>query len=43
MGVTIDVLRPGNGRDKPKEGDVVTIEYTGHLYDEGAEGGKGKV
>ena len=34
MGVTKKVLKPGNGTDKPKKGDEVTIEYTGNLYDE---------
>ena len=34
MGVTRKVLKQGNGTDKPKKGDEVTIEYTGNLYDE---------
>lgn len=34
MGVTRKVLKEGNGADKPKKGDDVTIEYTGNLYDE---------
>lgn len=34
MGVTIKILKPGNGTDNPKPGDEVTIEYTGNLYDE---------
>lgn len=34
MGVTKKVLKEGNGTDKPKAGDQVTIEYTGNLYDE---------
>lgn len=34
MGVTRKVLKEGNGTDKPKKGDDVTIEYTGNLYDE---------
>ena len=34
MGVTRKVLKEGNGKDKPKKGDEVTIEYTGNLYDE---------
>lgn len=34
MGVTRKVLKPGNGTDKPKQGDQVVIEYTGNLYDE---------
>lgn len=34
MVVTRKLLKPGNGTDKPKKGDEVTIEYTGNLYDE---------
>lgn len=34
MGVTRKVLKQGNGTDKPKKGDIVTIQYTGNLYDE---------
>lgn len=34
MGVTREVLTQGNGVDKPKKGDEVTIEYTGNLCDE---------
>lgn len=34
MGVTKKVLKEGNGSDKPKKGDEVTINYTGNLYDE---------
>ncbi|KAL8677687.1 MAG: hypothetical protein Q9186_005900 [Xanthomendoza sp. 1 TL-2023] len=37
MGVTRKVLKEGNGTDKPKKGDEVTIEYTGNLYDEKEE------
>jgi len=33
MGVTRKVVSPGNGKDKPKNGDIVTIMYTGNLYD----------
>lgn len=33
-GVTKTILRPGNGRDSPKKGDTVIIEYRGCLYDE---------
>jgi len=33
MGVERKILSQGNGTDKPKEGDEVTIEYTGSLYD----------
>ena len=34
MGVTRKIIAKGNGTDKPKKGDTVTIEYTGNLYDE---------
>jgi len=34
MGVTRKIVTKGNGTDKPKAGDEVTIEYTGNLYDE---------
>jgi len=40
MGVTKKVLTKGNGSDKPKKGDEVTIEYTGNLYDESEGAGK---
>jgi len=30
------LIKPGNGHDKPKKGDEVTIEYTGWLYDAAA-------
>ena len=33
MGVTRKLLKEGNGVDRPKKGDEVTIEYTGNLYD----------
>jgi hypothetical protein len=33
-GVTKTILTPGNGRDNPKKGDTVIIEYRGCLYDE---------
>jgi FK506-binding protein 1 len=36
MGVTREILKEGNGSDKPKKGDEVSIEYTGNLYDEAA-------
>ncbi|KAL8829726.1 MAG: hypothetical protein Q9170_006045 [Blastenia crenularia] len=38
MGVDRKVLKEGNGADKPKKGDTVTIEYTGNLYDESQAG-----
>ena len=37
MGVTRKTLKPGNGTDKPKAGDEVTIEYTGNLHDKAQE------
>ena len=37
MGVTRDVLQPGNGSDKPQKADYVTMEYTGNLYDPGSK------
>ncbi|MCJ1335531.1 FK506-binding protein 1B [Bachmanniomyces sp. S44760] len=33
MGVTRKLLKPGNGVDHPQDGDNVTIDYTGNLYD----------
>ncbi|KAF2480673.1 hypothetical protein BDY17DRAFT_312523 [Neohortaea acidophila] len=42
MGVTKKLISPGNGVDKPKAGDTITMEYTGVLYDEKAPDNKGK-
>jgi len=42
MGVTKKLISPGNGVDKPKAGDNITMEYTGNLYDQNAQDGKGK-
>jgi FKBP-type peptidyl-prolyl cis-trans isomerase len=42
MGVTKKLISPGNGTDKPKKGDSITMEYTGNLYDANAPEGKGK-
>ncbi|KAB8230380.1 FKBP-type peptidyl-prolyl cis-trans isomerase [Aspergillus alliaceus] len=28
-----DIIRPGNGVDYPKNGDMVTVHYHGYLYD----------
>jgi len=42
MGVTKQLISPGNGTDKPKKGDTITMEYTGNLYDANAENHKGK-
>ncbi|PGH15067.1 hypothetical protein AJ80_05692 [Polytolypa hystricis UAMH7299] len=36
MGVTKKLLKGGNGADKPKKGDEVTIDYRGCLYDPNA-------
>lgn len=41
MGVERKVLAPGNGLDKPKKGDLVTIEYTGNLHDPSAPESRG--
>ena len=32
MGVDKEVIKEGNGKDYPRPGDQVTIEYTGNLY-----------
>lgn len=44
MGVEKKMLKSGNGVDRPKAGDTVTMEYTGWLYDVSAAGNgyKGK-
>ena len=42
MGVTKQLITPGNGTDKPKQGDTITMEYTGTLYDANAPDNKGK-
>ena len=34
MGVEKKMVKQGNGVDRPKKGDTVTIKYTGNLYDE---------
>ncbi|ORY92270.1 peptidyl-prolyl cis-trans isomerase [Syncephalastrum racemosum] len=31
MGVTVETITPGNGKDFPKKGDVVSIHYVGTL------------
>ncbi|RMY77951.1 hypothetical protein D0862_13459 [Hortaea werneckii] len=36
------LISPGNGTDKPKQGDTITMEYTGTLYDQNAPDNKGK-
>lgn len=42
MGVTKQTITAGNGVDKAKQGDTITMEYTGNLYDENAANKKGK-
>ena len=42
MGVTKKLISQGNGVDKPKKGDTITMEYTGNLYDQNAPENKGK-
>ena len=44
MGFEKKLLKNGNGVDRPKPGDTVTMEYTGWLYDANAaaNGYKGK-
>lgn len=42
MGVTKETVAPGNGSDRPKKGDNITMEYTGFLYDHNAPSGRGK-
>ncbi|PSK34168.1 hypothetical protein C1H76_9137 [Elsinoe australis] len=42
MGVTKKILKQGNGSDKPKAGDTVTMEYTGTLFDDSKPDHKGK-
>lgn len=41
MGVTKKLISEGNGVDKPKKGDTITMEYTGNLYDPNAANSKG--
>ncbi|KAJ2915671.1 hypothetical protein MD484_g4766, partial [Candolleomyces efflorescens] len=33
MGVTVEILAPGDGRTRPQPGDRVTIHYVGTLVD----------
>lgn len=42
MGVEKKIIREGNGVDFPKEKDIVTMEYTGYLYDDSASESKGQ-
>jgi len=41
MGVEKQLITKGNGVDKPKTNDEVTIEYTGWLYDKYADNYRG--
>lgn len=34
MGVTREVVQPGDGQNYPQPGDTITIHYDGYLYDE---------
>jgi len=38
MGVTKQVIKQGNGVDKPKKGDNVSMEYTGWINENGSKG-----
>ena len=38
-----EVISPGNGIDKPRAGDVVTMDYTGWLYEKNQTDNRGKV
>lgn len=37
-----DILRPGNGVDYPKPGDMVTVHYHGYLYDPARSRNRGR-
>lgn len=41
MGVEKKLIKEGNGSDRPKKGDQVTMEYTGWLHDTSAADNKG--
>ena len=38
MGVTKQIIKHGDGVTKPKNGDNVTMEYTGWLEENGSKG-----
>ncbi len=38
-----EVVREGNGTDKPKAGDTVSMDYTGWLYEKDQPEHRGKV
>jgi FK506-binding protein 1 len=42
MGVTKELLKEGNGTDRPAKGDNILMEYTGWLSDPSAANGRGK-
>ncbi|KAF2731657.1 peptidyl-prolyl cis-trans isomerase [Polyplosphaeria fusca] len=42
MGVTKNIISAGNGTLFPKNGDEVSMEYTGWLFDSSAADNKGK-
>ena len=42
MGVTKEIISEGNGVDKAKKGDTISMEYTGNLFDDKAANKKGK-
>ena len=41
-GLQKELIKNGNGVDKPHKGDKVTIEYTGWLHDPKAPQNRGK-
>ena len=42
-GVQKLVIKPGNGLNKPSEGWVVTLKYSGHLFNRSFEYCKGEL
>jgi hypothetical protein len=42
MGVTKELLKEGNGTDRPQKGDNILMEYTGWLSDPASSNGRGK-
>jgi FKBP-type peptidyl-prolyl cis-trans isomerase len=42
MGVTKQMISPGDGQTRAQKGDTITMEYTGNLQDTSAPNGKGK-
>lgn len=37
-----EVIKEGNGKDKPVAGDTVTMDYTGWLYEKNQPKNRGK-